>query len=98
MAISVIGPCLWVERALPAAPVPRPPQPTRATWTVLLPAAWTWGMATPAKGEPLAKRLVFLINSRREVTVLEDSFITCHFKTLPPRCQRLEKTRYERIF
>ena len=40
MATSLIGPLL-VDSALPAAPVPRPPQPTRATWIVLSSPAWT---------------------------------------------------------
>src|SRR5262249_39710211 len=57
MATSLTGP--WVvERALPAAPVPRPPQPTRATWIVLFSAAWTDGIATPASAEPAAARPV----------------------------------------
>src|SRR5437667_10114393 len=75
MAARVIGPLLLVESALAAAPLPRPPHPIRATWTVLFPAAWTWGMATPAKAEAAAKRPVFFRNSRREVGELEISFI-----------------------
>src|SRR4051794_35151010 len=34
--------------ALPAAPGPRPPPPTRASLTTSLPPAWTCGNATPA--------------------------------------------------
>src|SRR5438034_4681141 len=74
MATNLMGPLL-VAKALSAAPVPRPPQPTRATWTSPLPAAWTCGIATPAKAEAAAMRLVALMNSRRVVRELEDSFI-----------------------
>ena len=35
MATSLIGPCL-TESAFSAAPVPRPPQPIRATWMVFV--------------------------------------------------------------
>src|ERR1043166_8858357 len=73
-----MGPLL-VEGALAAAPLPRPPQPTRATWTVLLPAAWTCGIATPARAETAAIRPVFFKNSRREVSGLEASFIGVPF-------------------
>ncbi len=75
MAASVMGPLLLVESAFPAAPPPRPPQPTNATWRVLFPAAWTCGMATPARAEAAANRPVFLRNSRREVGETEASFI-----------------------
>src|SRR4051812_25393105 len=47
MATSWVRPELTLM-ALPAAPVPRPPQPTRASLTVSLPPAWTCGSATPA--------------------------------------------------
>src|SRR5580693_2407784 len=83
MATSLMGP-QFVDSALPAAPVPRPPQPTRATWIRSVPAAWTggmamparavvpapWtgGMATPAKADAAARRPVFCNNSRREET------------------------------
>ena len=36
-------------RACSAAPVPRPPQPTRPTLIVLLPAAWTRGTVKPVE-------------------------------------------------
>src|SRR5207244_7486239 len=65
MATSLIGPCL-VERASPAATVPRPPQPTRATRMVLSSAAWTAGTATPARAEAVATWLVVFKKSRRD--------------------------------
>src|SRR5207244_11898808 len=65
MATSLIGPCL-VERASPAAPVPLPPQPTRATRIVLSSAAWTAGTATPAKAEAVATWPVVFKKSRRD--------------------------------
>src|ERR1041385_811593 len=40
-----------------------------------LPAACTFGMATPARADAAARRPVGLINSRREVGLLEESFI-----------------------
>src|SRR6478672_7479698 len=42
---------LGTLRAWPAAPVPRPPAPTRATLMVSLPPAWTWGSTAPARAE-----------------------------------------------
>ena len=42
------------DKALCAAPVPRPPQPMRATWIVLSSAAWTKGILTPASAETAA--------------------------------------------
>ena len=66
MATSLIGPLL-VARALAAAPVPRPPQPTRATWIVLSSPAWTDGTATPARAEAAATWPVVLRKSRRDV-------------------------------
>src|SRR5271157_3131067 len=48
MATSLIGP-LFVASALAAAPVPRPPQPTRAIWIVWFSPACTAGMA-PRQG------------------------------------------------
>src|SRR6266850_15255 len=86
MATSLIGPFL-TESASPAAPVPRPPQPTSATWMVLFSAAWTWGMATPARADTAAILPVFLMNSRREVRESWVSFIGDIFLTLPERCQ-----------
>ena len=66
MATSLTGPCL-TDMALAAAPVPRPPQPIRATWIVLSSAAWTRGTAMPASAEAAATRPVFFRNSRRDV-------------------------------
>src|SRR3954452_21788981 len=66
MATSLMGPLWLVESAFVAAPVPRPPQPTRATWTVSVPAAWTEGMAMLASADAAASRPVFWNNSRRE--------------------------------
>ncbi len=65
MATSLIGPCV-VDRALPAAPVPRPPQPTRATRIVLSSAAWTDGTATPARADAVATAPVVSRNCRRD--------------------------------
>src|SRR3954470_9394684 len=48
MATSLTGPW-WVDRASPAAPVPRPPQPTRAMLTVLL-----WPAYRPDRPKPAA--------------------------------------------
>src|SRR6266516_3190719 len=93
MATSLIGPFL-TESASPTAPVPRPPQPTSATWMVLFSAAWTWGMATPARADAAAILPVFLMNSRREVReswvwFIGDIFLTlsddCQFKKFSPR-------------
>src|SRR5207248_1469951 len=58
------------ERASPAAPVPRPPQPTRATRIVLSSAAWTAGTATPAKAEAVATWPVVFKKSRRDAPSL----------------------------
>ena len=66
MATSLTGPSLLVEKALPAAPVPRPPQPTSASWRVSVPAACTWGRVMPASAEMAATRPLVLMNSRRE--------------------------------
>src|SRR5947209_5297185 len=57
-------------RASPAAPVPRPPQPTRATWMVESPAAWTAGTAMPASAEATATWVARLPRVRRERVLL----------------------------
>src|ERR1041385_228839 len=78
MATSFTGPPVELS-ALSAAPVPRPPQPIKATWMRLLPAAWTRGKVTPARAEAAAIVPVVLIKSRREVRELGElgvSFIT----------------------
>src|SRR4051794_26492404 len=64
MATSLTGPAV-VERALTAAPEPRPPQPMRAMRIVLSSAAKTWGMSMPARAEAAAMAEVVLRNSRR---------------------------------
>src|SRR6266545_549907 len=73
MATSLTGPL--PGSAFSAAPVPRPPQPTRASWMVLFSAAWTGGRATPAS------TLAPPRNRRREVTVEVFSLIVS-----PARC------------
>src|SRR5438445_9092498 len=65
MATSLMGPSL-TERALTAAPVPRPPQPTRATWIVLFSPACTDGSAMPAKADAAVIAPDFFIISRRD--------------------------------
>src|SRR4051794_22458847 len=65
IATSLIGP-LRVASALAAAPVPRPPQPTRATWIVLSSAAWTEGITTPERAEAAATWPVVFKKSRRD--------------------------------
>src|SRR5882724_9147857 len=61
---------------------------------VLFSAAWTWGMATPARADAAAILPVFLMNSRREVReswvwFIGDIFLTlsddCQFKKFSPR-------------
>src|SRR3954465_12332367 len=82
MATSLIGPWFLVARALSAAPVPRPPQPTSATWIVLSSPAWTAGTATPARAEVAATAPVVFRKSRRDVegfgSVME--FGSCRWK------------------
>src|SRR5262245_50909452 len=65
MATSRVGP-LSVARALPAAPVPRPPQPTSASLMVSSPAACTCGNATSASTEAATATPVDFKTSRRE--------------------------------
>src|SRR4029453_14249827 len=64
MATSFVGPLL-VERASPAAPVPRPPQPTSARLIVLLSPAYIRGRKPLAKAVAPAALPVVLISSRR---------------------------------
>src|SRR5438552_16715404 len=86
MATSLIGPFV-TESASPAAPVPRPPQPTSATWMVLFSAAWTWGRATPARADTAANWPVFLLNWRREVRESWGWFLGEFCLTLTDGCQ-----------
>src|SRR5947209_18763611 len=65
MATSLIGPSL-TERAFAAAPVPRPPQPTRATWMVLFSPAYTDGIAMPARADSTVMAPDCFIISRRD--------------------------------
>src|SRR5947209_11267872 len=66
MATSLMGPFL-TESASNAAPVPRPPQPTRATLMVLFSAAWTCGSVIPASTEAPVTRVAPDRNSRRDL-------------------------------
>src|SRR5258708_6777508 len=86
--MSFIGPGL-LDSALPAAPLPRPPQPTSATWMVLFSAAWTCGMTAPARAEAAAMRPVLFRNSRRDVTVGLVSFMEPIVCRPVVCCQRL---------
>src|SRR5579883_2321745 len=65
MATSWVGPFLE-DMASPAAPVPRPPQPTRASRMVLLSPAWTWGRTTPARADAATTLPDWRIRSRRD--------------------------------
>src|SRR5579883_139626 len=65
MATSLVGPFLE-DMASPAAPVPRPPQPTRASWIVLLSPAWTCGSTIPARAEAATTVPDCRIRSRRD--------------------------------
>ena len=47
--------------------MPRPPQPTSATWIVLSSAAWTCGTAAATTADAAARRPVWSRNSRRVV-------------------------------
>ena len=69
MACSFTWPPV-VEKASATAPVPRPPQPTRASLIVSEPAAWQWGTAAPARAPAAVAAAVVRRNSRR-VTILE---------------------------
>src|SRR4051794_38860880 len=74
MATSLV----WVtleRRASIAAPVPRPPQPTRATWVGLLLAAKTLGAARPTSALAAATWPTRLPKSRRERPVVGRLFM-----------------------
>src|SRR5215212_2027187 len=75
MAYSLIGPRSAVANASMAAPLPRPPQPTRATLISSLPAAWTAGTVAPLNADIAARPPVALRNCRREVSVVWLRFI-----------------------
>src|SRR5437763_153556 len=66
MATIFTGP-FFTPRAFSAAPVPRPPHPTRANWMVLFSAAWTCGRVRPARVDTPAMRLLLVRNWRRDV-------------------------------
>src|SRR5437660_4886580 len=76
MATSLIGPILLVPMAFIAAPLPRPPQPTSATWISSLPAAWTAGTVAPVNADIAARPPVALRNCRREVRGVSLRFMT----------------------
>src|SRR5947209_3994502 len=61
-----MGPKLLVPSAFATAPVPRPPQPTIASCTRSLPAAWTCGRVTPASAEAATTPALALMNWRRD--------------------------------
>ena len=63
MAKSLTGPP-GAESALATAPLPRPPQPIKASLIVPSPAAWTCGTATPASAEVAANLPARPRNSR----------------------------------
>src|SRR5947207_9628686 len=54
---------------------------------LLFPAAWTRGIATPARADAAAILPVFLMNSRREVRLWGFSFIGHIFWTARNKCQ-----------
>ncbi len=65
VAYSLIGPLFGTRRASPTAPVPRPPQPSRARRIV-----WSWAAnaragSPPSTAVPAASELLRLRNSRR---------------------------------
>ena len=65
MATSLQGP-LGDSKALITAPLPRPPLPIKARRIVLSSAAWTCGIATPAKAAPAVNVPLRFRKSRRE--------------------------------
>ena len=66
MTVSLTGPP-GASKALTAAPLPRPPQPIKASRMVLSSAACTRGIATPASAEAAASFPPRSRNSRRDV-------------------------------
>jgi hypothetical protein len=83
IATSLTGPGATVPpaavRASPTAPLPRPPQPIRASWIVLSLAAWTAG-AICAAAAAVARMPAFFRKSRRVVDVLMfNSCLHCLF-------------------
>jgi hypothetical protein len=83
MATSLALPNL-ARSASPAAPVPRPPHPTSASWIVESPAAWTVGTATPASAEAAAIWPTRLPNWRRDMRAFSLMFMTFSFKSQRP--------------
>ena len=68
------------RNACPGHAVPRPPQPTSATWMIESPtAAWTFGIASPAMAETAATWPARLPSSRREIPVFSLEFIKGSF-------------------
>jgi len=70
MANSLTGPP-GADSALATAPLPRPPQPIKASLIVPSPAAWTRGTAMPASAEVAASLPARPRNSRRVSCAVE---------------------------
>src|SRR5712692_11078820 len=81
MANSLIGPILLVPIAFMAAPLPRPPQPTSATWISSLPAAWTAGTVAPVNADIAARPPVAFRNCRREVSGVSLRFMSDRYSS-----------------
>lgn len=78
MATSLQGP-LGDSNALTTAPLPRPPQPIKARRIVLSSAAWTCGIATPAKAVPAVNTPHCFKKSRRELLPADScNTLVCH--------------------
>ena len=73
IAWSITGSPL-AANASATAPVPRPPQPTNASFVVPPPAAWQCGKATPASAEAATARPEIFRKSRRDGGVV---FVKC---------------------
>jgi len=65
IAMSLVGP-VGEESALETAPVPRPPQPTKASRIVLSSPPYTRDIATPVSTEPATTFVLRARNCLRE--------------------------------